>query len=296
MKMKRLFLIIGAVLLLLCTGPNPVRAQENVERTDLEGVRVAVWGETHNMVVSSGIALYAMFEWMNATVEYVNGEDIKAGVLSNFDLLAMPGGQVSAYYNALETDGIENIRQWIAEGGSYFGLCGGALFLTSSSRFGIYNGTRDLAVPGDYTSLHLTDMTINTTCEGPDLSDLPESISTLYWGSSYFIPDEGFDYIPIARYADSNTPGMIALQYEQGNVFLSSPHPEYEEGTNRDNTTEFDEFNDPDTEWDFLLRIAIWQIESSASRAVVIDTLVIGLAAAGVLGIVIIIVAIRRRG
>ena len=296
MKKTRFFLILGAVLLLLCIGPIPVIAEESNERVDLDGVKVAVWGETDNMVVSSGIALYAMFEWMNATVEYVDGEDIKAGVLENFDLLAMPGGQVSAYYNAIGTEGIENIKQWIADGGSYFGICGGALFATSSRRFGIYNGTRALAVPGDYSSLHLTEMSINTTCEGPDLSDLPETINTLYWGSSYFIPEEGFDYIPIARYKEGNGPGMIAFEYEQGNAFLSSPHPEYEEGSSRDNTTEFDEFNDPETEWDFLLRIAVWQVESSLPTVPSTDTLVFGLTAVGVVAIVFTIIALRRRG
>ncbi len=295
MKRTKIILILGAVLLLLCIGPTPTMAEGNTGRADLEGMRVAVWGETHNMVVSSGIALYAMFEWMNASVEYVEGEDIKAGVLENFDLLAMPGGQVSAYYNALGTEGIENIKQWIAEGGSYFGICGGALFVTSSRRFGIYNGTRSLAVPGDYSSLHLTEMSINTTCVGPDLSDLPETINTLYWGSSYFIPDEGFDYIPLARYQEGNGPGMIAFEYNQGNVFLSSPHPEYEEGSTRDNTTEFDEFNDPETEWDFLLRIAVWQVESSLSSSLTTETNVVGVTVVCMVVIVFSVIAIRRK-
>ncbi|MFW9850335.1 MAG: BPL-N domain-containing protein [Candidatus Thorarchaeota archaeon] len=297
MRRMRLFLILGTVLLLLCIGPVPVLADNGPERTDLTGVRVAVWGETQNMVVSSGIALYAMFEWMNATVEYVFAEDIRAGVLDNYDLLAMPGGQIPSYYNALDDDGIANIKQWIAEGGSYFGICGGALFLTSSSRFGIYNGTRALAVPGDFTSMHQIEMRINTSCSGPDLSGLPENFSTLFWGSSYFIPDEGFPYIPIARYNDSGEPGMIALEYEQGNAFLSSPHPEYEEGGNRDNTTEFDEFTDPDTEWDFLLRIAVWQIESSLTDNQGIDStnLILVVAVAGVVVIAIAVVVILRR-
>ncbi|MHA2424154.1 MAG: BPL-N domain-containing protein [Candidatus Thorarchaeota archaeon] len=295
MKRLRFFLILGAVLLLLSVGPIPVVAQEDTERVDLEGVRVAVWSETENFVESSGIALYAMFEWMNATVEYVDGEDIKAGILSDYDLLAMPGGQVSAYYNSLDTDGITNIKNWIAEGGSYFGICGGALFLTSSSRFGIYNGTRAFAIPGDYSSLQQIEMSINTTCDGPDLSDIPETLSTLFWGSSYFIPDEGFDYIPIARYSDSGGPGMIALEYEQGNAFLSSPHPEYEEGSDRDNTTEFDEYTDPDTEWDFLLRIAVWQIESSQTTNPSVDPVFFGLAAVGMIAVVFVIVILRRR-
>lgn len=47
-------------------------------------MKVAVYGETDNMVVSSGIALHAMFEWMNASVEYMFGEDVQAGVLKGY--------------------------------------------------------------------------------------------------------------------------------------------------------------------------------------------------------------------
>lgn len=295
MKKSKLVPIIVAVLLLLVVTPFPAMAETNSERTDLEGVKVAVFGETVSMVVSSGIALHAMFEWMNASVEYLYGEDIRAGELEDFDILAMPGGQMSAYYAALDTDGIENIRQWIANGGSYFGICGGALFAATTPRFGMYNGTYGLVVDGDYTSLHLATMNVNTTCGGPDLSEIPDSFETLYWGSSYFTPDVGFEYIPLARYNENDGPGMIAFEYQAGNVFLSSPHPEYEEGSMRDDTAEFDEFDDPDTEWNFLLQIAIWQVESSMESNLVVGIPLFEITAIGIVGVVLIIIINQRR-
>lgn len=287
--------IVGAILLLLVIGPTPVLADTSTGRTDLDGVKVAIWGETTNMVVSSGIALYAMFEWMNATVEWIYGEDVKAGDLSGFDILAMPGGQISSYYNALDDSGMENIRQWIADGGSYFGICGGALLAAASRRFGIYNGSYSLVVPGDYFSLAVVEMNVNTTCDGPKLSDLPATFQTLYWGSSYFIPDEGFDYIPLARYAEGNGPGMIAFEYQQGNAFLSSPHPEYEEESARDGTDEFDEYTDLDSEWEFLLRVAVWQVESSMPDESQADIMLFGLVAIGLAAVVVVVIAVLRK-
>jgi len=295
LKRRTGLFIICSILALLLVGPTPTLADGAVGREDLEGVKVAIWGETDDMVGSSRIALHAMFEWMNATVDYINGEDVRLGTLDEYDILAMPGGQMSAYFSALGSSGIKNLKQWVANGGSYFGICGGALFVATSRSLGIYNGTYALEVPGDTSSVSQMAMQLNTTCEGPNLSSLPENFSTLYWGSSYFIPAEGFDYIPIARFQDTDGPGMIAFEYEHGNAFLSSPHPEYEEGSTRDGTTEFDAYIDPDTEWDFLLRIAIWQVESSLPEDQGVGILMFGLGIVGIVAVVLIVLGLRRR-
>ncbi|MFW9810216.1 MAG: hypothetical protein ACFFE6_12640, partial [Candidatus Thorarchaeota archaeon] len=47
------------------------------------------------------------------------------------------------------------------------------------------------------------------------------------------------------------------------NVFISSPHFEYEENDSRDGTDYMDEYNDPDSEWPLLLEISKWLVESS---------------------------------
>jgi hypothetical protein len=51
---------------------------------------------------------------------------------------------------------------------------------------------------------------------------------------------------------------MIAFESGDGRVFLSSPHPEYEEGNLNDGTDYFDRLNDPDSEWLFMLAITQW--------------------------------------
>lgn len=294
MKTAKVVTIVIAIVMFLVAVPFPAKAIADNERTDLSGVKVAVYGETDNMVVSSGIALHAMFEWMNASVEYVFGEDVQEGVLEDFDILAMPGGQTGAYFATLGIDGMHNIREWIANGGSYFGICGGALFAASEYALGLFNGSYTLAIAGEYSLLQLTTMSVNTTCSGPDLSEIPESFETLFWGSSYFIPDDRFEYIPLARYSEGDGPGMIAFEYQSGNVFLSSPHPEYEEGSMRDDTTEFDEYSDPDTEWNFLLQIAIWQFDSSITHSIDTEFPLLEISIISVVGISVVIAAYRK--
>ena len=59
---------------------------------------------------------------------------------------------------------------------------------------------------------------------------------------------------------------MIAFEYGAGTVFLSSPHPEYEENSDRDDTTFGDDLDDPDSEWDLLFRVSKWLIEASSDE------------------------------
>jgi len=139
--------------------------------------------------------------------------------------------------------------------------------------------------------MHLTIMHINRMSTGPDLSDCPENVSTMYWTSSYFSPQEGVAVIPIALYDYSDRAGMIAFNYGQGTVFLSSPHPEYEEGSDQDGTIFGDELADPESEWDILLRVSTWLVDASVveptSTYVSPDLLAIGLLAAGAISVAV---------
>ena len=69
--------------------------------------------------------------------------------------------------------------------------------------------------------------------------------------------------IPICTYTDTGFAGMIAFEYGNGTVFLSSPHPEYEEGSMRDGTDFWDSIPDPDSEWDLMLKVCQWLLEES---------------------------------
>lgn len=40
-------------------------------------------------------------------------------------------------------------------------------------------------------------------------------------------------------------------------------HPEYEENSDRDGTRDLDTYDNPDSEWELMLQISLWQVESS---------------------------------
>ncbi|MFX0108588.1 MAG: hypothetical protein ACFE7R_09910 [Candidatus Hodarchaeota archaeon] len=224
--------------------------------TGMERVRVAIYDD-RGVAAISAIAMENMFNWMGAEVTVIGSSEIRNGDLENYDILAMPGGCWCDERCEILGDEMEIVRQFIADGGAYFGVDGGASYATSY-RMDIFHGvlSPDANGSGDF----LLEMNVNTDSTGPDLSREPESYTIFYEASGYFDAENMTGVIPICTYTDTGYPSMIAFEYENGRVFLSSPHPEFEEGSMRDGVDTYDTMTDPDSEWGFMLKISRWLI------------------------------------
>lgn len=241
-------------------------------QTDLSGVTVGIYyiGYYDERVNNSYTALINMFEWMNATVMIFNTTDIINGSLWACEVLSIPEGLGPTLEYKLKDEGLQAIREWIAAGGSYIGVRGSAAMAVKDSffenrwtefDFAVINGTSYEVEDLGHTTI--TNVTINRASTGPDLSDMPERLSVLFETGRYILPNEGQELIYIANYTHSNLPAMVASYYGEGNVFISSPHFEYEENGERDGTEYKDEYDDPDSEWPFMLTITQWLVDSS---------------------------------
>jgi hypothetical protein len=59
---------------------------------------------------------------------------------------------------------------------------------------------------------------------------------------------------------------MIAFEYEDGRVFLSGPHPEWDEDSDRDGDIGWDAvFDDFGSEWEMMLKVSLWLLENSGT-------------------------------
>jgi hypothetical protein len=68
----------------------------------------------------------------------------------------------------------------------------------------------------------------------------------------------------LATYAENDESAMIAFEYDDGRVFLSGPHPEWEEDSARDNSIGWDAvFDDFGSEWPMMLKVSLWLLENS---------------------------------
>jgi glutamine amidotransferase-like uncharacterized protein len=273
-----------------------VPSEAQVEYTDLTGVNVAIYNGL-GVMGSSRMALTRLFEWMNATVVAITASQIINESLCDYDILVIPGGSETTASSELESEGKQKIIDFIAQGGSYFGICGGATFGVTYLR--LFDG---YIVPGSEEGdlIHATMMHVNQSSAGPDLSDLPVDFTTMYYASQYFVPKQGTSFYTVATYDYNDNPGMIAFEYGNGTVFLSSPHPEFEENGDRDETTFGDDLDDPDSEWDLLLRVSTWLVEASYveptdSTPPPLDLSLIVMVSGGVVVVAIAVVALYRR-
>jgi glutamine amidotransferase-like uncharacterized protein len=226
----------------------------------LAGVRVSIFYD-NGVQIQSKIAAEHMFEWMGAEVTTINKTNIDNGILNSTDLLVMPGGIWADERCTIDGEYEMNlIREYVLNGGAYFGIDGGTTYATNFQT-GIFNGILSPDVFG--TGFYLTNVEVNKDSQDPDLSGEPDSYSVYYKNSGYFEAENMTGIIPICSYENSSYCCMIAFESGEGRVFLTSPHPEYEEGNLNDGTDYFDRLNDPDSEWPFMLKIALWLLQIS---------------------------------
>ena len=68
----------------------------------------------------------------------VTSQDLRGGVLANFDLLVVPGGKVAIQFPGIGKEGAEAIKTFVREGGAYLGICAGCFdALPSENRMGL---------------------------------------------------------------------------------------------------------------------------------------------------------------
>ena len=80
---------------------------------DRKDMKCHLW--THNCLVALGYR-----------PRFVTVKEIADGVLKNYELLVMPGGDATQQFLDLGKDGIKNIRNFVKTGGGYVGICAGA--------------------------------------------------------------------------------------------------------------------------------------------------------------------------
>ncbi len=73
-----------------------------------------------------GLMAYEALKKNSLPFELIRSEDIKNNCLSNYKMLFVPGGWASNKLKSLGDEGVEEIRNFVKNGGNYFGICGGA--------------------------------------------------------------------------------------------------------------------------------------------------------------------------
>ena len=214
-------------------------------------------------------ATQSMFEWMGYTVVQVDAYLINSGGLGVFRILCVPGGDMYQYSQDLTSEGIENIENFITNGGGYIGICGGAYFTGEKviwqgnqlpmTSLGIFPGTTkgpiDEIVP--YPEYGMCRVNIVDSIHYITESEADTAWILYYWGPE-LIPNNTDEVDILGRYDIGDQPVIVALEYGAGRVFLIGTHPEFEEDSDRDGTTFADELDDKGTDWELMKKATLW--------------------------------------
>lgn len=184
---------------------------------------------------------------MNATLTPISPHDVREGVLANFSGVIFPGGGGRAIAEALEPSGQQIVRDFIAAGGGYVGVCAGAYLATCRidgylGMVGAYHGQPWRKGTG------MVD--IELTPEGEKIFGAEyKTFQTRYNNGPILVHEDGLvpegEFPPIVslatfRSAVNNpdgeesaemvdTPAIVASDFGKGRVLLISPHPETHE-------------------------------------------------------------------
>ena len=277
MNQKRKSFVIVTILLFTTLSITTPVDSNDTQPLDLTGINVAVYeGVTdgQSSSLSSRTALFWMFRWMNASVDVVSAENIRNDILDDYDLIAVPGGWAWAYFQDLQSLGVNKIRQFVENGGAFFGVCAGAYFACDGIRWeGEYieytldlypnlgiGPVEEIAVWPDF---NMTRINLNKGASGPDLSREPDNHTVMYYGGPHFRTIGTDGVITLATYDANDEPAIIGYEYEQGRIVLSGPHVEWEEDSDRDGVAWVNAYDDEGSEWNMMLQIGLWLSEEA---------------------------------
>jgi glutamine amidotransferase-like uncharacterized protein len=174
----------------------------------------------------------------------VCGEDIRDGALDKAVGVMFPGGSGREIARALKPEGVAMVRDFVAKGKGFFGVCAGAYF--ASSGLEEYTGMMHLKHHQPWAKGRAK-LKLELTDEGKKLLGGEfSSIETGYNCGPVFTditgPPEGGDHQPVtvlANFAspatDSTgvthesmvgTPAILSTIWKSGRVMTISPHPE----------------------------------------------------------------------
>jgi len=257
------FLSVLFVIIFLYVNHNPPPPDKNAV--------VALYSEIGTWEESVQAA-EKMFQWMNCTVALVNADYINNKGLDDFSILCIPGGNMYQYAQDISSRGMENIENFIRNGGGYIGICGGAYFASEKvvwqgvrlpmTPLGVFPGTAEGPINEIIPYPNYTMCKVNIVDSmHPITQSEPDSVWMLYYWGPVLIPNKDVNVTILGKYDRGNQPMILAFDYGLGKVFLIGTHPEIEEDSERDGVAFADELDDQGSDWELMRKAVLWSLE-----------------------------------
>ena len=164
---------------------------------------------------------------------------ISKNILTNKDVLIMPGGHARFYSEKLNGLGCSNIRDFIKDGGLFIGICGGSYFASTKVDF-TGEGLRIETDQSSNEDLNIFQATAKGTIkelaplfkENSETNTFVEILSdnsiyeVYYNGGPCFIPSNEEHFSALFSYKKTQQLAAVKKKYYQGYIYLFGFHPE----------------------------------------------------------------------
>ena len=174
----------------------------------------------------------------------ISPEEISAGALTNFDVVIFAGGSASKQSAALSEAGGAQVRQFVANGGGYIGICAGAYLATCSSAQRLHLINASALSPQWQRGRALLKVEI-TPAGAEILGGAKTNLDVMYHngpvvgpaGDTHLPPYETLAFFRTETAQNNtpkgimvNSPAIFAAPFQRGKVICISPHPEQTDG------------------------------------------------------------------
>lgn len=264
--MKWLPLVLGVCLLMNSIGISFMAKGLVTQNKRVADVLIFTGAGAWNdgVVAFENFLTFKGMTWYECEDTYIENNDLTG----MFGAIHFPGGDSGQYIERINEIGLQHIRDFVAAGGGYIGICAGGYFACDRIIWegnsydnplnlfdGVGYGAIDEIIP--WSGYAMTTITMNLSNQINRYE--PSSECIMYYGGAAFFPDEGQEMNVIGTYdAFRDNPAIINYTYGEGRILLFGPHPEIEEDSARDNASFADNLLDLGTDWNLLWSSMDW--------------------------------------
>lgn len=245
MNRKQQIILIACITLLVSSINNSTRAEEKSKPETAKLVRVAIFDFSKSKASGPGNLMKFLTPAYGFQSTVVSPDEIRAGVLKDFDVVIFPGGSGSRQAKELKEEGRTAVRKFVRAGGGYVGICAGAYLASSHYQWSL--GVINARVwDRQHWARGKKQVDISLTPSGCEvLSKSKDKYTVHYQNGPLLVPDNqphlpGYEVLAkydteVARNGASanamiGTHAIIRSKFGTGRVICFSPHPEKQDG------------------------------------------------------------------
>jgi glutamine amidotransferase-like uncharacterized protein len=229
------------VACLFFTAPFTARAATSEDSAIEAPIRVALYADSGAAKKGSKHVKRCLAKEHGFAYELVTAQEIRDGVLARFDVVIHPGGSGSQQAEALGDEGREKVRDFVATGNGFVGICAGA-YLASAEYPWSLNLVDAKVLDRKHWARGTGDVELRLTPAARRFFGIEDEMVTIYYGQGPLLSpaanDAIVDYEPLALYETEvakngapagvmkGTTAIARAPFGKGRVVAISPHPE----------------------------------------------------------------------